>query len=321
MGFLPQMSAGGPLGALSGGNTPQDWNQGLQNAPFTPHSTGPGVTPGQQSPDPNFNFNQPGYGEGFFQQNQGRFTAPTQSGNYFQQAMSQYPTAPQVSNNAQTEYNNFRAPHLSENAGLDPYYQNAANHLSARLNNEFGSRGMYGSSAATSQIGHGLGDLFADQANREAQYALQRSAEDRGWTGLGGQLAGQADQSSRAGSQNELAWLTGLGGLAGQADQSNLAQLMGGMQGALGAQDAMRGRGQDMFNNTMGPALAMMGMTNDAYNDMLTSDAQNMMNAIMLETGLAQAALQGSLYNQGRQKDDASWAKGMLNGKGGKGGK
>lgn len=321
MGFLPQMSAGGPLGALSGGNTPQDWGQGIQNAPFTPHSTGPGVTPGQQSPDPNFNFSGPGYGENFFQQNQGAFTQPTQSGQFFQNAMSQYPNAPQVSNNSQTEYSNFVRPELAADPGLNPYYQNAADHLSARLNNQFGSRGMFGSSAATSQLGHSLGDLFADQANREAQYNLQRTAEQRAWEQLGGQLAGQADANSRLGSQNELAWLQGLGGLAGQADQTKLAQLMGGMQGALGAQDAMRTRGQDYFNNTMGPAMAMMGMTNDAYNDMLTSDAQMMMNALMMESGLAQAALQGSLYNQGRQKDDASWAKGMLNGKGGKGGK
>lgn len=321
MGFLPTMSAGGPLGALSGGNTPQDWNQGIQNAPFTPYNTGPGVTPGQQSPDPNFNFNQPGYGESFFQQNQGRFTQPTQSGNFFQNAMAQYPTAPQTSNNSQTEYANFHRPDIAADPGLDPYYQNAANHLTAGLNNQFGSRGMFGSSAALNQIGHGLGDLFADQAKNEANYNLQRLGEQRNWEQLGGQLAGQSDANSRLGSQNQLAWLQGLGGLAGQADQANLGQLMGGMNSALGAQGAMRDRGQDMFNNTMGPALAMMGMTNDAYNDMLTSDAQQMMNALMMESGLAQAALQGSLYNQGRQKDDASWAKGMLNGKGGKGGK
>ena len=318
LGFLPQQSAGGPFGALSGGNTPQDWGQGISNAPFQPHSTGPGVVPGQQSPDPNFNFNQPGYGESYFQQHQGQFGQPTQSANYFQQMMGRYPTAPQVSNNSQTEYNNFQAPHLSDNAGLQPYYDQARKQLGADLNSQYGSRGMYGSSAALNGISSGLQGLNAEQANRESQYALQRSAEDRGWTGLGGQLAGQADESSRAGSQNELGWLMGMGNLAGNADQSNLANLMGGMQGAMGAQDAMRGRGQDMFNNIMGPTMAMAGMAGNGYNNMLGMDANMMNNALMLESGLAQAALQGSLYNQGRQKDDASWAKGMLNGKGGK---
>lgn len=312
-----QMSAGGPLGALSGGNTPQDWNQGISNTPFTPHSTGPGITPGQQTPDPNFNFNTPGAGEQYWTQNQQAFGQPTQSQGYFGQAQSQAQNRAPLTNYSATEYNNLQKPNLSANAGLDPYYQNAAGHLSSRLNNEFGSRGMYGSSAAVNQLGSSLGDLFADQANREANYALQRSAEDRGWGALAGQLAGQADQQSRAGSQDALSWTMGLGNLAGNADQANLAQLMGGMNAASTAQNLMRNRGQDYFNNTMAANLPLAGMAGASYDDLLGTDAQLMQNALMYQNGLAQAALEASLYNQQRQKSDAEWGKGMmLGGKG-----
>lgn len=322
MGFLPQMSAGGPLGALSGGNTPQDWGQGISNAPFQPHSTGPGIQPGQVGTDPNFNFGAPGAGENFFQQNQGAFTAPTQSGQFFNQAVQQYPNAPQTTNFSGQEYGNFQRPDIAADPGLDPYYQRAASRLSEGLNREFASRGMMGSSSALDALGEGLGGLSAEQANREAAYNLQRLGEQRAWEQLGGQLAGQADAGSRAGSQNELAWLTGMGNLAGQADQTKLAGLMGGMNASLGAQDAMRGRGQDFFNNLLQASGMMGGMTGNAYDQMFGMDAQMMNNALMLESGLAQAALEASLYNQGRQKDDASWAKGMLTGGGkGKGGK
>lgn len=319
MGFIPQMSAGGPLGALSGGNTPQDWGQGISNAPFTPYNTGPGVMPQGGGPDPNFNFSGPGYGENYFQQHQGQFNQPTAAGSYFNQVRGQAQNHPQGTNNSQTEYNNFNRPDIAAGPGLDPYYQRAAGRLTEGLNQQSAARGMFGSSQAMDQLSEGLGGLAAQQANREADYALQRLGEQRAWEQLGGSLAGQADANSRANSQNELGWLTGMGGLAGQADQSFLNQLMGGGNMALAAQEAMRGRGQDYFNNTMGPALAMAGMSNQAYTDMFNADAQNMMNALMMETGLAEAALSGSLYNQGRQKDDASWAKGMLNGKGGKG--
>lgn len=321
MGFLPQMSAGGPLGVLSGGNTPQDWGQGIQNQPFTPYFTGPGVVPGQQSPDPNFNFMQPGAGESYYGANQGRFNQPTASGGFYQQAQGQYGQRPELSNNTQNEYNNLQRPNLSANAGLDPYYQNAAKNVTAQLNNQYGSRGMFGSSAALNGVGGALTDLFADQANREAQYALQRSAEDRGWAGLAGQLAGQADANSRAGSQDELSWLMGMGNLAGNADQANLAQLMGGMSAASTAQNLMRNRGQDFFNNTMAANMPFVDMVGQSYDDMLGTDAQLMQNALMYQNGLAQAALEASLYNQGRQKADAEWAKGMLGGGKGKGGK
>lgn len=321
MGFLPQMGAGGAVGFLSGGNTPQDWGQGIQNAPFTPYNTGPGIQPGQVGVDPNFNFSGPGAGETYFGQNQGRFNQPTAASGFYGQAQTQYGKRPELSNNSQTEYNNLNRPNLSQGPGLDPYYAHARERLAGDINNQYGSRGMFGSSAALNGLQQGFTGLAAEQANREADFKLRQIAEDRAWAGLGGQLAGQADANSRASSQNELGWLMGLGGLAQNADQSNLAQLMGGMDAASTAQNLMRNRGQDYFNNVMGPTLALAQMSADTYGDMLGYDAQAMNNALMLESGLAQAALQGSLYNQQRQKSDAEWAKGMLGGGKGKGGK
>lgn len=317
MGFLPQMGAGGAMGFMSGGNTPQDWNQGIQNQPFQPYSTGPGTVPNPGGPNPSFDQTKPGAGESFFNQNQNAFTQPTQSGQYWQQVMGQYPNAPTTSNFSQTEYTNFTRPDLAADPGLDPYYNRARTRLGKDLNRQFASRGMYGSSAALDQLSEGLGGLNAEQANREAQYNLQRMAEQRAWEQLGGQLAGQADAGSRAGSQLELGWLQGLGGLAGQADSANLAGLMGGMNAANIAQQLGMERGQNYFNNMMGPSMAMAGMMGNTYDQMFTDDATMMMNAIMMESGLANAALQASLYNQQRQKADPAWAKGMMGGKGG----
>jgi hypothetical protein len=108
-----------------------------------------------------------------------------------------------------------------------------------------------------------------------------------------------------------------MGGLAGQADQSNLANLMGGMGAAGQAQQLGMGRAQNYFDNMMQAALAQSGMAGATYNDMFGTDAGLMNNALMLESGLAQAWLQASLYNQQRQKADPAWAKGMMGGKGG----
>lgn len=316
-GMVPGMSAGGPLGALSGGNTPQDWGQGIQNAPFTPYSTGPGIQPGQQGIDPNFNQASPGFGESYWQQNANRFGQPTQAGSYWNQVRGQYGQPPQGTNYSATEYNNFTRPVLAQDPGLDPYYQRAGDRLSQGINREFASRGMYGSSAAFDQLSEGLGGLAAEQANREAQYNLQRMAEQRAWEQLGGQLAGQADANSRAGQQQQLQWLMGMGNLAGQADSSNLANLMGGANAANAAQQLNMNRAQNYFNNMLGMSGMLGGMAGDSYTDMLGTDATLMNNALMMESGLAQMALQASLYNQQRQKADPAWAKGMMGGKGG----
>lgn len=318
----PQMGAGGALGFLSGGNTPQDWGQGIQNAPFQPYFTGPGIVPGQHGLDPNFDQASPGFGEQYFQQHGGQFGQPTQAGDYWSQIQGQYGRPPQGTNFSQTEYQNFQRPVLAEDPGLEPYYARARDRLTQGIDREFAGRGMYGSSAAFDQLSEGLGGLNAEQANREAAYNLQRTAEQRLWEQLGGQLAGQADANSRGNTGQELQWLMGMGNLAGNADSSNLANLMGGMNAANMAQQLQMGRGQNYFNNMMGLSGGLADIAGQNYADMLGTDAGLMNNALMFESGLAQLALQASLYNQQRQKADPAWAKGMMGGKGGgKGGK
>lgn len=357
-GGFPGMGAGGALGFLSGGNTPQDWGQGIHNAPFQQYHTGPGI---QQGGDPyagsRFQMGQqgqiyneygqnytpydargnamtqsplgmdqmsPGVAEQWQQQNQSRFLQPGAAQNYWQQVQGQYgPGGPGTTNYSEQAYKNFQKPNIANDPGLDPYYQNAQKRLTEGINNQAAARGMFGSSGALNQLTEGMGNLAAEQANREAQYNLQRLGEQRAWEGLGGQLAGQADQSSRAGSQDALAWTQGLGQLAGNADQSELSRLMGGMNAATTAQQLGRERARDYIGDMMGASGALAGMTGNTYDDMLQTDAGLMNNSLMMENGLANAALQASLYNQQRQKADAEWAKGMMGGKGGgkKGGK
>lgn len=351
-GGMPGMSAGGPLGALSGGNTPQDWGQGIQNAPFEQYHTGMGT---QAGGDPyagsRFNMGQqgqiyneygqnytpydargnamtqsplgmdqmsPGVAEQWQQQNQSRFLQPGAAGDYWQQVQGQYgPGGPGTSNYAEQAYKDFQKPNISQDAGLDPYYKNAQNRLNENINSQASARGMFGSSGAMNQLTEGATGLAAEQANREADYNLRAQGERRAWEGLGGQLAGQADQSSRAGSQDALAWTQGLGQLAGNADQSELNRLMGGMNAASTAQQFGRQRARDYMGDLMGASGAMAGMAGNTYDDMFETDAGLMNNALMMENGLAQAALQASLHNQEKQKADATWAKGMMNGKGG----
>lgn len=339
MGFMPQMGAGGAFGFMSGGNTPQDWGQGIQNQPFQPYSTGGGTQPGgdpyagtrmQMGPfgqiynelgqnytpydwggNPltqaplSMDFMSPGVGEQWQQQNQQRFLQPSQSGQYFGQAMGQYGQG--GPGNAQAWFDQFKKPDIAADPGLDPYYQRAAGRMTTDINNQLAARGQFGSSAGMQQLSEGLGGLNAEQANREAQYNLQRLGEQRAWEGLGGQLAGQADQGA-------LSWLMGMGNLAGQADSSDLSRLLAGMNSAYGAQGLARQRGQDFYNNLLGASLPMAGMAGDTYSDMLGTDASLMNNSLMMESGLAQAALNQSMYNQARQKADAEWAKGMMGG-------
>src|SRR5690349_19625824 len=136
-------SGGGMLGFLSGGNTPQAWNQGTQNAQFQPYSTGGGTTPGQdpyagsrfqmgpfgqlyneygQNYTPydnqgnsltqaplNNDFFSPGVGEQWQQQNQGRYLQPGAAGDYWNQVNGRYANGtPGVSNYSGQYFQNFQ---------------------------------------------------------------------------------------------------------------------------------------------------------------------------------------------------------------------
>lgn len=348
------MGGGGAFGFLSGGNTPQDRGYGLAGpAPFVGYQTSPGLQPGNGSGYQGLDMSGPGAAESYYGRNQHQLQGPTQSqmyneyaqpqlakqgaGEQFQQqAQAQYGGGrqPQVTNQSRQEYQAARQarPNLSANAGLDPYYDNAQRKQSEDIDKSYAARGMYGSSAALDQQSEASTNLRAQQANREADYALQRSGEDRAWHGLTGNLAGQSDQRSDANSQNQLSWMQGLGGLAnqaqnqqqqrmslggnlaGNADTSRINQFGAGMGAASGAQQMQMDRANQLFGQNMGFGSALSGLAGDVYGNMMGQDQALMDGSMGMSLGLGAEALGQDYRGQQRIKDDMSWASDMASG-------
>lgn len=219
-------------------------------------------------------------------------------------------------------------PDIAQDPGLDPYYQNAQRRALEAINQNAATRGAYGSSAAMAQGQEAITDLAAEQANREAQYNLQRLGEQRAWEGLGGQLAGQQ-------SQSQLGWAQGLGqlglgaegmGLQRQLGAANLAQQMQGMregrmgqgfaQGAaaqqlglgrmgqgfneaMAAQGARENRLQNMINNQMAQQNALLPLILGAQEGLIGGDLA-LLNA---QLGGPLAASQEAVNQQQRRRE------------------
>jgi hypothetical protein len=145
---------------------------------------------------------------------------------------------PGASNRADEFYQQFlgQIPDFKSDPGLQPYYDRAREKSAEDINRQMAARGMWGSSAAGGMIGEAMPDLGAEQANREAEYYLNLLGEQRNWQGLGGQLAGSADTSSRGKAANELAWTQGLSDIANSGQELELARAgENRQQTALGA--------------------------------------------------------------------------------------
>lgn len=281
-GLLGGGGAGGMLGGLLGGGQQQQPQGGSQIPGFSfPQGPSMGWSQPPQSPAYNFSgdlggpgqaeqyygqhqgkFDQPTASGGYWGQNQGKFGAPGQGDQYWNKVAGNLSDHPKPTNDAAQAYQQFQG---SAPANTDPYYSHAMDTATSKLNNQFGARGMYGSSAATNAIGESNANLLGQQALANANYGLNRGQ-------VAGQLGSAADASSRGMSQDQLAWTQGLGNLAlgtqnadlqkllGGAnvaqgvDQSGLSQLLGGMGASQGAQTALRNRGNDYFSNVMGLA-------------------------------------------------------------------
>lgn len=112
--------------------------------------------------------------------------------------------------------------------GLDAYYDNQRRRAIEAIDQQSAARGQYGSSAALDVGQEAITNLAAAQANREADYNLDR-------LGLGGQLAGQA-------AGTDLASTLGLGQLGLGGDTLGLTKGMAGIQAARGAQQDQMSR-------------------------------------------------------------------------------
>lgn len=169
---------------------------------------------------------------------------------------------------------------VSPDANLGRYYQNAFLHGSGELNGQLASRGMFGSSVGL-QMQSGLArDLSAEQANREAQYGLDRAAYtlDRansidkshlGWVGAEGDLAkgatkekldyGNSSAANAAAGQDQAMGRIKQGqDAASQVDQGKQDWYNLAFSAAGGAQDRRDRRVQGAFDNKLafGDAIA-----------------------------------------------------------------
>lgn len=300
-----QNQSGGPPGAV---HSPEGWD-----------FSGAGVA--QQYFDQNAGrYQAQGAGGQWWDQNQGQFQGPGQAESYFDQAMQDKQAQQPGTNYAQQAYQDFAQ---GSSPNLDPYYANAKRKLGEDLNQQFASRGAYGSSVALDRLAEGYTDLNAAQANREGDYALQRY-------GLGGQLGTGADSGTRANSQNDLSWTTGLGGLsqgaqgaqsnrlgqAGQlamnADQTDINRLNSGMNAAATAEEARRQRGQDYFNNLSGSYASLAGMGQHNYDALFQDDAASLDAQLAMQTGLGAEYLSQAQRKEDQKRQDDGQALGLL---------
>jgi len=149
---------------------------------------------------------------------------------------------PMASNEAKVTLDKFRE---SQPQDLSPYYDYASKLTSAKIDNAMSSRGSYGSSNATGQIGAAEMALRAEEANANAKYGLDRYARE-------GELAGSSDAADARKNALEFSWAKGLNDIA------------------RGAQDAGQDRSQMLFDNTFKVANAKAGNYTDASGKAIT---------------------------------------------------
>lgn len=142
-------------------------------------------------------------------------------------------------------------PNIAAEPGFGAYFDNAKRRAQESINQTMAARGAYGSSAANDQTSRAFADLEGQRALKEADYNLQRLGEQRAWQGLGGSLAGQADNNSLQRSQQEQSWVDMLNKMGIDASQLGLSRLNAGQDAATSATAAERARGQDYFNNQL----------------------------------------------------------------------
>lgn len=249
-----------------------DW--GVQQQPI-----GQGQAQSQLS---SLNTSGPGTGESYYANNQGAWQSPSFGEVNNQGLVGQYsdPNArPETTSYSQNWMQQYQTPSISAEPGFGAYFENAKNRAAESINQAMAARGAYGSSAANDQTARAFTDLEGQRALKEADYNLQRLAEQRAWEGLGGQLAGQADNNSLAQNQNERQWAQMLSQLGIDASQLGLQRTNAGMDAAGAAQGMQRQRGQDYFNNQMAMGDRLADLYKSTILPALDNDAAMMENA------------------------------------------
>lgn len=271
------------------------------DVPAYPFAGQPSAAPAPAQPLPgDWSLQSPGDAENFWKMVQGQFLLPT-LGEAFASSIVPGITAPgagqqywenfgsgltgnatSAGNASMQAYRDFagRRPDLMSDPGLGGYYDNAKRRALESIGQQSAAAGGYGSSVAQDVGAETVMNLEAERANREADYALRRAAEDRAYGTAAMMGAGQADQ-------NQLGWATGLGKLAMGAEEAGLAReigaiaaarglghdqlnrIIGGMNAATTAQNAREGRIGGAYDDIFKMGLGASGIAGGAYDSAL----------------------------------------------------
>lgn len=165
-------------------------------------------------------------------------------------------------------------------ANLGGYYDRAFDRGAGQINRQLAARGQFGSTRGMQQIGDYGAALQADRANREAQYGLQRSADELAWT------RGGADIAFRA-SDTERGYLTDAASQA-QAAQAQQFDRLGQAHGQLLQDDAY---GLQNRNSGMIAASSAQG----ARDNRIQQGAENQLTFAQILAGYGQRGVDSNL--------------------------
>jgi hypothetical protein len=194
-------------------------------------------------------------------------------------------------------------------ANLGGYYDRAFDRGAGQINRQLAARGQFGSTRGMQQIGDYGAALQADRANREAQYGLQRSADELAWTRGGADIAFRAADTRQsyltdAASQAQAAQaqqFDRLGQAHGQLLQDDAYSLQNrnsGMIAASSAQGARDNRIQQGADNQLAFASILAGFGSHGTDSNLLQDQQQ------AEVGLA---AEDDAYNRAYGAEEARY--------------
>ena len=230
-----------------------------------PYVSDKGVQPAQAQPQfEGLDFTKRGPTEQQWVDHGSEYNTPT-FGETNTQSLVANAQRPTQTNNSQDWFSRVAGnmPSIATDPGFGSYFDNAKDRAAESINRSAAATGTYGSSSANDQNARAFTDLEGQRALKEADYNLARLGEQRAWEGLGGSLAGQADQQTLANSNDDQNWTGLLSKLGIDASRLGLDRTNAGFDAANVAGNAERTRGRDYMSDQMG--------SGDRFSDLIKS--------------------------------------------------
>jgi hypothetical protein len=227
----------------------RDWS-----AAFTP----PAQQPPQQPPADMSWLDMTGKGYGETQFENTDWNGPNAMNEYWEGTQGQFASGPSktdflggYSSAFNPNQQSFSEQMAGRGAGLDPYYDRASKVGLEKLANKFAASG-FGSSNTGDAMSDLVSNMYADKANREADFDLRaanqgdtqrfaRSREARDW-------GSERDKANIDREEQRLDYLLGGGRLATDASREGREDKVAGMRASVDAQTLAEGRKGDALD-------------------------------------------------------------------------